>query len=119
LREIEKVKLALESALDKKAEEPVILDLRPLSSIADFFLIVSATSDIHARTIADEIGKRLKEKGITPIHTEGYDNANWILIDYGDLIVHIFRPEYRELYSLESLWLDAPRIEPSELVGAS
>jgi len=117
LDSIEKLKVALKAALDKKAEDPTILDLRGLTTLADYFLIVSATSDTHARTIADEVEQKLKENGILPVNVEGYDQANWILIDYGDLIVHVFRPETRETYSLETLWMDAPRIEPSELIN--
>ena len=113
---LEKLKVALSAALDKKAENPVILDLRGLTSLADYFLIVSALSDIQGRTIADEIEKRLKERGVLPVNVEGYNQANWILMDYGDLIVHIFKPEVRELYSLETLWMDAPRLEVEELL---
>ena len=113
---LEKVKLALKTALDKKAEEPAVIDLRGFSSLADFFLILTASSDVHGRTIADEIRRRFKELGVLPVSIEGYDNANWILMDFGDLIVHIFRPEFRELYNLESLWLDAPKVKVEELL---
>jgi len=116
LESIEKLKLALKAALDKKAENPVILDLRELTSLADYFLILTSNSDTHARTIADEIKKKLKEKGVIPISVEGYDNADWILLDYGDLLIHIFKPEVRELYNLESLWMDAPKIEVGEIL---
>jgi len=114
---LQKLKTALKVALDKKAENPVVIDLSELTTLADYFVVLSATSDTHARTIADEIKKKLKDKGILPLSVEGYENANWILIDYGDVIVHIFRPEFRELYNLESLWMDAPRIEISELLS--
>jgi len=116
LDSLEKVKLALKTALDKKAEEPAVIDLRGFSSLADFFLILTASSDVHGRTIADEIRRRFKELGVLPVSIEGYDNANWILMDFGDLIVHIFRPEFRELYNLESLWLDAPKVKVEELL---
>ena len=106
----EKLRLILKTALDKKAEEPVVLDLRGLTSLADYFVILSATSETHARTVADEIKKKLKEEGVIPVSVEGYDTAGWILLDYGDVIVHVFRPEVRELYNLESLWMDAPRL---------
>ncbi len=113
---LEKVKLALKTALDKKAENPVVIDLKGLSSLADFFVILTASSDVHGRTIADEIRKKFKEKGILPVSFEGYENANWILMDFGDVIVHIFKPEFRELYNLESLWLDAPKLEVAQLL---
>jgi len=116
LDSLEKVKLALKSALDKKAENPVVIDLRGLSSLADFFLILTASSDTHARTIADEIKRKFKEQGILPVSVEGYENANWILMDFGDVIVHVFKPEFRELYNLESLWLDAPKLEVGQLL---
>ena len=116
LESSEKLKIILKSALDKKAEEPVVLDLRGLTSLADFFVILTATSETHARTIADEIKKKLKEKNVLPVSTEGYDSAGWILLDYGDVIVHVFKPEVRELYNLESLWMDAPRLDVEEIV---
>jgi ribosome-associated protein len=112
-----KLKIALKAALDKKAENPVVIDLRDLTTLADYFIIVSANSDVHARTVADEVRKKLKENDVLPLSVEGYDNASWILMDYGDVIVHIFRPEFRELYNLESLWMDAPRVEISGLVA--
>lgn len=111
LNSVEELKIALKAALDKKAEKPVVIELKSLTTLTDFFLIVTANSDVHGRTIADEIRKKLKEQGITPLNVEGYDNANWILMDYGDVIVHIFKPEIRELYNLESLWMDAPRVK--------
>ncbi|WP_457678048.1 ribosome silencing factor [Thermovibrio sp.] len=113
---LDKVKVALKVALDKKAEEPVVIDLRGLNSIADFFVILTANSDVHGRTIADEVKKKLKEVGILPLNVEGYENGNWIVLDYGDFIFHVFRPEFRELYNLESLWLDAPKVEVEELL---
>jgi ribosome-associated protein len=113
---LEKLRLVLKTVLDKKAENPVVIDLRELTTLADYFLLLTANSDVHGRTIADEIRKKLKRTGIIPLSIEGYDNANWILMDYGDFIVHIFRPEFRELYNLESLWMDAPRVEIAEFL---
>ena len=113
---LEKLKLIVSTGLDKKAEDPVIINLKDLTTLADYFVVFTATSDTHARTIADEIRKKLKDAGILPLSFEGYDTANWILMDYGDIIVHIFRPEFREIYSLETLWMDAPRVEISELL---
>jgi len=112
-----KLKLILTTLASKKAELPVVIDLRNLTAISDFFVIVTAGSDTHARTLADAVRKALKEKGILPFSLEGYDTAGWILMDYGDVMVHIFQPPVRELYSLESLWMDAPRVDVSELIG--
>jgi len=113
---VEKLKTIVRTAVDKKAENPVIIHIGALSSFTDYFVILTANSDIHARTIVDEIRKRLKEKGVSPVSVEGYENASWILLDYGDVIVHVFRPEVRELYALEHLWMDAPRVEVEELL---
>ncbi len=112
----EKLKLIVKTAIDKKAENPVIIDLSKVSSLTDYFVILTANSDIHARTIVDEIRKKLKEKGITPISVEGYEIANWILLDFGDVIVHVFKPEVRELYALEHLWMDAPRVSVESIL---
>jgi len=107
-------KLALrcrELADAKKAENIVILDVRELSSITDYFVIVSGTSEPHLRAILDELMERLSEEnGIEPYATDGSLKTNWIVLDFFDVIVHIMRPEVREQYDLESLWGDAPRL---------
>ena len=97
-------------AWNKKAEDIVLLDLKKLSSITDYFLICSAGSDVQARVIAEAVLEGLDESG-TVSHIEGYEAARWILIDCYGVIVHIFRPEVREFYGLERLWGDAPREE--------
>jgi ribosome-associated protein len=84
------------------------MDLTELSPVTDFFVITSATTNIHARAIADSIVETLKSIGIRPLHLEGYTYGNWILIDYVDIIVHIFLEDSREYYGLERLWGDAP-----------
>ena len=99
-------------ALDKKAENLLILDLRGLTSITDYFVICSGTSSRHTRTIAEEITKTMKKKIKFPgVHTEGVQEGSWIVIDYIDIIVHIFDEETREKYQLEKLWGDAEKIE--------
>jgi len=95
-----------EIALDKKAREVVILDLRPLTSITDYFVICTGEVNQHVKAIADEIDLRLRptEK---PWHIEGYQHLSWVLMDYVNVVVHVFDPETREYYNLEKLWADA------------
>lgn len=94
-------------ALEKKALEIKVLDMRKLSDITDFFVICTAEVELHARAVADHIIESLKKKGIRPWHNEGYQNSRWILLDYVDVVVHIFLEETREFYGLEGLWGDA------------
>ncbi len=95
-------------ALDKNAFNIVLLDLKKSSDVAKYFVIISGSVDVHVKAIADNITEGLKEKGIKAWHVEGYKNLQWILLDYVDVVVHIFQPEIREYYSLEKLWGDAP-----------
>lgn len=95
----------------KKGYDVKILDLRELVSFADYFVICSADSDTQVKAIADEVEKSLKDEGIKSWHTEGYRALSWVLIDYVDVVVHIFRKESRIFYNLERLWGDAPTTE--------
>ena len=96
----------------RKAEDIVILDMREVSTIADYFVIASATSDPHLRAIAGEIRDKAKEEtGAAPKAIDGGMNAGWIVLDYFDVIVHVMREDTRETFDLESLWGDAPRVE--------
>jgi ribosome-associated protein len=106
--------LAGEFALEKKAFDVKILDLRKLSPVCDFFVICSASVEIHARAIADCIMENLESRGIRFWHNEGYQASRWILLDYVDVVVHILLPEVREFYALEKLWGDAKIEELSE-----
>jgi len=103
--------LALTAALDKKALEPVLLDVSELCSYADFILVVSARSDRQVGAIADSILGTLKRHGHRPLGQEGQDSGQWALIDYGEVIVHVFYHPTREHYDLESLWIDAQRVD--------
>jgi ribosome-associated protein len=98
---------ASESIFNKKGFDVTILDLRKLTPIADFFVICSADSDTQVKAIADEVEKNLKELGSRTWHREGFKSLNWVLLDYVDVVVHIFKKEIREYYNLERLWGDA------------
>jgi ribosome-associated protein len=106
-----KATLIVEAALERKAEEPVVLDMRKLTAYADTFVILSGRSDRQVRSIADAIVHALKSNGEQPLGVEGLDDGNWVLIDCNDAIVHVFDPETRERYDLERLWRDAPRLD--------
>lgn len=97
--------------LSKKGFKIRILDLRKLSTFADFFVICSASSDTQVKAIADAVDRELRERGIKTYHREGYEALNWVLLDYFDVVVHIFKTEAREYYNLEKLWGDAKVIE--------
>ena len=101
--------IGADAALDRKANNVVILDLRGLSSVADFFVVCSGNSDTHVEGIANIIREKLDEHGAKLWHREGGRRASWILLDYVDVILHIFTEDAREFYGLERLWGDAPR----------
>jgi ribosome-associated protein len=104
-------RLCREIALDKKAEDVIILDVRGISNVTDFFLICSGKSEPHLKAIAEEIGRRLRERGVRPQGRDGYPPSRWIVMDYSDVMVHIFHPELRNRYGLEDLWSDAKRVK--------
>jgi ribosome-associated protein len=106
-----KVTAIAEAALDRKAIDVVALDVREVTSFADTFLIITATSDRHARSVADSIEEAMAKRGQKPLGTEGYKEGRWVLIDLADVIVHIFQRAVREEYDLERLWSDAPALE--------
>ncbi len=94
--------------MEKKGTDIVVIDLHGISSISDFFIIATGTSNVHLKAIADEIRDKMKkENGIIPWHIEGYEAQRWVLLDYVDIVVHIFNSETRSYYSLEKLWDDA------------
>jgi ribosome-associated protein len=99
--------VAAEAAESKKAANLLVLDLRPVTSFTDFFVICSVANPRQGQAIADEIEKQLKEKGERPVSIEGYHAAEWILMDYGDFLVHIFSESARTYYDLERLWRHA------------
>jgi ribosome-associated protein len=105
-------RLCASIAADKKAEDIVVLDLRKLSSFTDFFVICTGASEPQLKAIANELEDRLKkEHKRSPLGIDGFPLSQWIIADYGDVVVHIFHPSKREVYRLEDLWNDAPRLK--------
>jgi ribosome-associated protein len=108
------VSKAVKAALDKKAIDVVVLDLRNTPAFTDFFVLCSGTSNRQVKAIADGVEDALRAAKVRPNHVEGYDRAEWILIDCFTFIVHVFTPQMRAFYGLERLWGDAERIDVSE-----
>ncbi len=105
-----KVRLAAQAALAKKAGDLVVLDVHAVSSVSDYFLVCSGKSSPHLTTIVDAIRQALKEHEIRPLHAEGAPESGWILLDYGDVLMHVFLEDTRAYYALERLWGDAPAL---------
>ena len=97
-------------ALDTRAQDVILLDLRSVSDMTDFFLIASGTSDTHARAIGEHILAELKKEGSPAHHVEGLEKGRWVLLDFVDFVVHIFHPTLRNFYQLERLWADAEQV---------
>lgn len=105
--------VAVRAAESKKALNVKVLDLRPVTSMADFFVLCTGTNQRQNQAIADEVTQQMKEDaGERPISVEGYENAEWVLMDYGDVIVHVFSEQARSYYDLERLWRDAKPVVP-------
>jgi ribosome-associated protein len=104
---VEFAKIAAEAAADKKARDIVILDIRGLSIIADYFVLCSGNSTTQVQAIAKAVKEKMDKRGLRIRGMEGYDDAKWVLIDGGDVVIHVFRQEEREFYNLERVWNDA------------
>jgi ribosome-associated protein len=111
--------LCLKAAIEKKAQDPILLDMKGIATFTDYFLLCSGRSDRQVQAIAQAIEERLKRKGIRPLGQEGTTEGKWILMDYEDVVVHIFLEPVRKFYDLEGLWIDAPRVDPKEGVAIS
>jgi len=107
----------VDALLDRKAVDPVVLDLRGLCAATDYFVIVSGTSDAHVRGMANHLVTALAPAGLEPHHVEGLAQGRWVLLDYVDFVVHVFHPELREFYQLERLWGDAPVVAAGDAGG--
>lgn len=108
-------KLAIEALEDKKAEEIRVLDISEVSVIADLFIIAGGSNKNQVQALCDNVTEKLGRAGFPENHIEGYETANWILIDFGDIIVHIFDKENRTLYDLERIWRDGKTIDSKDL----
>ena len=116
----EHILTALHAASDKKALDIVVLDLREVASFTDYFLITSGANTRQVQAVADEVRERLKKGGTRAERVEGYQTAEWVLLDYGEFIVHVFEDKARRFYDLERLWREAAAVElPPELRGES
>ena len=105
-----KARRAARAALDKRAGDLVVLDVQRVSSVTDFFLICSGKSTTHLETITDAIRAELRGEGVNVLHAEGVAESGWVLLDYGDVLMHVFLEDTRLYYSLERLWGDAPTL---------
>lgn len=106
----EMAQLAALAADEKKARELRILDIRSISTVADYFVICSGTSSTHVRSIADNVEEQLEKRGLRKHHMEGYQNGRWILLDFGEVVIHVMQEDERSFYSLEHLWGDAVEV---------
>lgn len=108
-------KLAIEALEDKKAEDIKVIDISEVSVIADYFIIAGGTNRSQIQALADNVDEKLGRAGHPSKQVEGYDTANWILMDFGDVIVHVFDKENRLLYDLERIWRDGQQVDPAEI----
>lgn len=117
---LKKALLCAQAAIDKKAENLKILDLSELSGFTDYFVITSGMSDRQVQAIADAVANVMEVNGCELLSAEGFQDGRWVLMDFGDVVVHVFLDALREYYDLENLWKDAPQIKvPSEFYGPS
>jgi ribosome-associated protein len=107
-------RLCVHAAMEKKAEDPLILDVRKLCSFTDYFVIISGRSTRHVQGLAEAIEDELRSKKLSAGKSEGLQEGTWVLLDYNDVVVHIFYAETRKFYDIEGLWHDAPRISPDD-----
>ncbi len=107
---LELARRAAQIALDTKALDVILLDLRGVTDMTDFFLIASGTSDTHARAIGEHVMEEMKKEGFRANHVEGLDKGRWVLVDFVDFVVHVFHPTLRNFYQLERLWADAKEV---------
>ena len=105
------MRVAVTALHDHKARDVVVLDLRDVSDATDYFVIASGTSDTHVRALAEQVLEQMRGAGRSPHHIEGINAGRWVLLDFVNVVVHLFHPTVRDFYQLERLWADAPRLE--------
>lgn len=110
------LKLYIQAALGRKASDLLLLDVREVTSLADVFMLCTGRSNRQVTAIADHIRRFLKKHGIRPLYVEGLKAGHWVLLDYGQVVIHVFYEPVRQFYDLEGLWADAPRIPVADLV---
>jgi len=110
MKTIDKAKLCMKIISERKAIDPVLFEVGKLTSIADYFLIASGSSSRQVQAMASHLLRKMKEEGFRAYGLEGEEEGHWILVDYGDIVIHLFYQPFREFYDLEGLWIDAPRI---------
>ena len=110
---------AARTASEKQGEDVLVLDVRDLITITDYFVIASGSSDRQVKTIAEDVEQALKARGVKPVRVEGEAASRWVLLDFVDLVVHVFHEEERDFYRLERLWIDAPRVSWEDHAEAS
>lgn len=114
-RSAELARIAIEALEDKKGEDIRVIDIEEVSVLADYFIIASGNNRTQVQTMADEVEQRLGSAGAVPRQVEGYQSANWVLLDFGDVIIHLFDAQNRLFYDLERIWKDGTRIDPEQL----
>jgi ribosome-associated protein len=116
----ERIMTTLHAAAEKKAIDTVVLDLREIASFTDYFVITSGANERQVQAISDEVFETMKKAGTPPARVEGYKTAEWILLDFGDFVFHVFDEKARKFYDLERLWRESRRVElPADLTGSS
>ena len=113
----EVVKIAAKALSDKKGKDIKVLRTEDITTLCDYFVICTGTSSTHINALTDEIDKAMSEAGEPPLRREGYRGGNWVLLDFGCVVAHVFTEEAREFYKLERLWSDAEEVELSSLIG--
>ena len=114
MKTLEKARLCLEIIQERKAIDPILMEVGRLTSFTDYFLVASGNSSRQVQAISQHMARRLREEGFKPFGIEGEQEAHWVLMDYGDVVIHIFYQPVREFYDLEGLWTEAPRVDSDE-----
>ncbi|MBD5143463.1 MAG: ribosome silencing factor [Oscillospiraceae bacterium] len=112
----EKIKIAVKALDSKRAEDIQVLKVTDLTILGDYFIIANGNSTTHTKTLAEEVEFQLSQQGIEPHHREGMNGSNWYILDYRDIIIHVFYQETREFYRLEQLWADAEQVDISNWI---